>query len=389
MQHSKPFILFFTTLLLVSLACNAIPGEPPPPTQAPTSSIYAVSISVGGAHACALLNNGRVACWGDNGAGQLGDGTYTKRQTAEEVAGLTDIAAISAGGEYTCALMKNGKVKCWGRNEHGQLGNGTTENSMQPVDIPGLANVTAIYAGSGHACAIIKDGTLKCWGENLKGQLGNGSFSRLVSSPADVVGLGVTITSVSIGNEHTCVLTTNAGVKCWGHNSYGELGMGKDITQSKTPVDIVGIDDNAIAVATGFSKSCAITKDGQAKCWGWLGFDQFSNTPVNLEGLDGKAKSIAAGGSHICVVLENGAVRCLGENKKGQLGDGTTADSQRFAKVKGLPSAVTAIGAAYDDTCTLTTMGEVFCWGDNSSGQLGNGSTEDSLIPVKVVGINQ
>ncbi len=387
MKDSLFTVLLCATILVISLACGMV-GQPSL-TQAPTSSIYATALSVGGTHAYALLNTGHVMCWGDNSVGQLGDGTYTKHPTATEVPGLTDVISIAAGGEFTCALTKDKMVKCWGSNASGQLENGTGETGMAPADVPGLTNVSVISTGNEHACAVIDKGALICWGKNLNGRVGDGSYTRLILSPTEVAGLRTPVTGVSAGNEYTCALTANGGVKCWGRNTEGELGNGRENPQSKSPVDVVGIDDKAILLTTGFSKSCAILKDGHAKCWGWIGPHEFSNEPVELTGLNGNAKLVAAGGNHICVVLENGNVKCMGENTKGKLGNGTNTDSQRYVDVKGLSIQVTAIGAAYDYTCALTIAGEVWCWGDNAAGQLGNGTTDNSSTPIKVMGINQ
>ncbi len=387
MKRNRPPVLLLAAVLLITLACGATERSLPAPK--PSSSIYAVSISTGFAHACAVLNNGHVLCWGDNGGGQLGDGTYTDHSTAKEVTGLTDAAAVAAGSEFTCALTKGGGVKCWGKNTSGQLGTGTSATGMTPVDVPGLANVTVIAAGSEHACAVIADGSLKCWGKNVNGQVGDGSAARSIKSPVAVAGLGEAVTNVAAGTDHTCALTVKGRVVCWGRNTQGELGSGQDTLQSKAPVDVAGMESGVTALGAGFSTSCAITKAGQANCWGAIGPEQASNRPVSLSGLSGQAKSIAAGGDHICVVLQNGGAQCLGANAKGQLGNGTTTESARFVVVKDLPAAVTAIAAAYDQTCALTTTGEVFCWGNNAAGQLGNGTTADSPLPVKVMGIDQ
>ena len=387
-MNNKVIYLSLIAVLLVITSCVS-QGQPVTLTEAPATSIYATSISVGGAYACALLNNGRVLCWGDNSDGQLGDGTYNDHGTATEVINLPEMIAISAGGGHTCALANEGTVKCWGQNDSGQLGIGTKEIILEPVDIPNLVNVTSISAGFEHTCAVINDGSVKCWGKNLNGRVGNGSNERLILSPTDVVELGTTITFVSAGNEHTCALTNNGDVKCWGRNVDGELGIGQDKNFSKTPMDVLGLEERIVALTTGFARSCAVTDKGKITCWGWIGFQQFSIVPVDLAALNGTPTLIASGGDHICVVVEGGKVNCIGENEKGQLGNGNTTDSQKFVEVKGLPAGVTVIGASFDYTCALTEKGEVWCWGHNASGQLGDGTKTDSSFPVKVIGISQ
>lgn len=395
MKRLKSIHLLLAFTLLYLPSCNVLtqssPAQAPTMTSTQTSSpkIYATSLSVGGTHACAVLNNGYAVCWGDNSSGQLGDGTFTKHNTAIEVVGLSEITDISAGGEHTCALMKGGNVKCWGRNNSGQLGNGTKELSMELVDVPGLLNVTGISAGSEHTCAVMGDGNVKCWGKNLSGRVGNDTNERLILSPVDVVSLGANIVFVSAGNEHTCALTDDGNVMCWGRNVDGELGISQNSNLSKTPVNVVGLEGKAVAITTGFARTCAVTNKGEIQCWGWMGFEEFSNSPVILRNFESTPKLVATGGNHICAINENGKVSCLGENKNGQLGNGTTADSREFMEVIGLPNSITAIGAAYDYTCALTEIGEVWCWGINTVGQLGNGTTNNSPTPVKVIGINQ
>ncbi|MEW6030436.1 MAG: RCC1 domain-containing protein [Chloroflexota bacterium] len=381
-------ICFLSALVLfILLACNAL--DQSAPIQTPTTSIYATEVSVGVAHACALLNTGHIVCWGSNDSNQFGDGSFMDHNVATEIIGLTDINAISAGGQHTCAITKSGNVKCWGGNESGQLGNGTKKLSMEIVEIPDLVNVSFISAGWEHTCAILEDGSAKCWGKNLTGQLGNDTFTRIIPSPANVVDLGASISSISAGNEHTCALTSDGNVKCWGRNVSGELGTGQETNRSNTPVDVIGLNERVISVSTSYAKTCAVTGDGKVRCWGWIGDQQFSNVPVDLGKPGESARIVATGANHICALDDSGKVYCLGENSDGQLGNGSTSSSHRFVQVKGLQSVVTSISASYDYTCALTTNGEVWCWGNNSVGQLGNGTTNNSSIPVKVIGINQ
>jgi len=203
-------------------------------------TIASAVIAAGDYHTCALTTTGGVKCWGDNFSGQLGDGTTTKRVTPVDVSGLTSgVSAIAAGASHTCALTTTGGVKCWGNNSAGQLGDGTAPtNSSTPVDVSGLTSgVSAIAAGGFHTCALTTTGGVKCWGYNKFGQLGDGTKTARFT-PVDVSGLTSGVSAIAAGVSHTCALTTTGGVKCWGDNFFGQLGNGL-VTARTTPVDVV------------------------------------------------------------------------------------------------------------------------------------------------------
>ncbi len=185
------------------------------------------AISAGYYHTCALMRLGGVKCWGANDFGQLGDGTHTSSATPVDAVGLaTSVTAISAGGVSTCALTNADAVWCWGNNSAGQLGDGTRTPSSVPVAVSGLASgVETIAAGPDHACAVVGGGGVKCWGNNGGGQLGDGTHTTS-ATPVDVLGLASGVEAIAMGYGHTCALTAAGGVRCWGGNYSGQLGDG-------------------------------------------------------------------------------------------------------------------------------------------------------------------
>jgi alpha-tubulin suppressor-like RCC1 family protein/pimeloyl-ACP methyl ester carboxylesterase len=358
---------------------------------APT--LAASAIAAGSHHTCALTTGGGVKCWGDNGYGQLGDGTQTQRLTAVDVSGLTiGVSAIAAGYDHTCALTTGGGVKCWGDNGYGQLGDGTQTQRLTAVDVSGLTSgVSAVAARGFHTCALTSGGGVKCWGYNVFGQLGDGTTTDR-SNPVDVVGLSSGVGAIAAGYHHTCALTTGGGVKCWGYNVYGQLGDGTT-TDRSNPVDVVGLSSGVGAIAAGEVYTCALTTGGGPKCWGANYLGQLGDwtttprlTPVAVFGLTSGVSAVAAGGDNTCALTTGGGVKCWGYNDLGQVGDGTTTWRLTPVAVVGLTNGVSAIAAAGAHTCALTTGGGVKCWGDNGYGQLGDGTQTNRLTPVDVVG---
>jgi alpha-tubulin suppressor-like RCC1 family protein len=329
----------------------------------------AESVAAGEGSGFALLENGTVMAWGNNGAGELGDGTITQRNVPVEVSGLSGVSAIAAGESHTLALLANGTVEAWGYNNYGQLGNGATGGpdtcesevpcSTTPMPVSGLSEVKAIAAAGNHSLALLKNGTVMAWGDDTWGQLGDGSSGSATcteslpcsTTPLKVQGLSG-VKAISAGPYDSYALMENGTVMAWGVNGSGELGNG----------------------STTGPESCI---NGVA-C---------SNTPVSVSGLSG-VTAIAGGGLHGLALLSDGTVKSWGYNIVGQLGNGTTTDSDTPVSVSGL-SGVTAVSAGQYDSLALLENGTVMAWGWNIEWELGNISAqEESSVPIPVSGLS-
>ncbi|MCW1969492.1 MAG: hypothetical protein KIH69_015375, partial [Anaerolineae bacterium] len=231
---------------------------------------------------------------------------------------------------HVCALTTAGGVKCWGANAFGELGNNDHNNSSVPVDVTGLSSgVSAIAAGREHSCAVTTAGGVKCWGGNGAGQLGLGSTSVLSSAvPVDVPGLSGGVRAIAAGLTHTCAVMNSGAAKCWGSNDAGQLGN-NSTTAAAAPVDVAGLNSGVSAIAAGWDHTCAVLANGGAKCWGANDFGKLGNgvfaaspTPVDVAGLGSSVKALTLGNGHTCALVADG-VKCWGWNQQGQLGSGS------------------------------------------------------------------
>lgn len=353
------------------------------------------AITAGENHTCALSNAGEVLCWGNNYEGQLGIGTTEMQLVPVYTLGLeAGNVAIQAGMRYTCAITASGGAKCWGENWAGQLGDGGQLGQLLPVNVSGLpAAVTNLGAGDSHTCAVLATDGLMCWGSNSYGQIGNGENAMRLQ-PVDVVGMTNGIRSIVSGGLHSCALTETGAVKCWGNNKYGQLGNNTTI-DSTTPVDVWGLDHDVVAITAGGFHTCAAYHD-EVRCWGYNAYGQLGDgsrvtrlTPETVSGIANPVSVLAAGSNHTCAILRDAQIlKCWGQNKNGQLGIGSKIDTAGAVLVEGVTGLRFASLTAGDrHTCASTNNGNVLCWGLNQAGQLGDGSTEIRTLPVYVVNI--
>lgn len=330
-----------------------------------------------------------------------GDETFTTKCPA---------TAVAAGWYHTCAVLSSGGADCWGDNERGDLGDGSLTGpeicgefrcSTVPVPVSGIADATAIAAGPAESCAVLAVGEVDCWGSNEEGQLGDGTSSGpevcetrsktdvgCSAKPVPASGIA-NATAVSTGLGFSCALLSSGGIDCWGFNAYGQLGDGVTGPEtcngwacSTVPVPVSGIT-NATAITAAEDFACALLSSGAVECWGENrqgqlgdGTTKNSSTPVPVSGITDAVALAAAGNNDTCAVLWGGGVECWGANGYAQLGGGFASEySSTPVVVQGLSGAALATGGGAEYSCAALSAGTVECWGDNSNGQLGTGTT--------------
>jgi signal peptidase I len=343
-------------------------------------------------HGCAVHTDGTLRCWGHNNEGQLGDGTTNDSSTPVQTLGpggvgfftgaaemaadsLTAVQVVGSGGVgflggaskitagdiHTCVAKDDGTVWCWGENNEGMLGDGTTTNSDYPVQVVGpggvgvLTGAADVTAGLKFSCALKSDGTVWCWGKNNEGQLGDGSGTDSETPVQVEVSGGSALTGVvdlEGGDEHTCAVKSDGTAWCWGRNDKGQVGDGTTNGRDYA-VQVVG--SGGVGFLTGVGE-------------------------------------VAAGRKHSCATLTIGSAWCWGENNEGQLGDNSKNNSDTPVQVVG-PGGVGFLAnagtpaASELHSCVVVGGDEMWCWGKNDKGQLGDGTTNNSLVPVQVTGV--
>lgn len=274
-------------------------GDDEPVTSAPVVDLgpgrTAVAIAAGGATTCAILDNGSLRCWGANGEGQLGLGHVENIGDDEPVASVAPVdlgpgrtaAAVAVDGDHTCAILDNGKLRCWGNNDDGQLGLGTTaalgddeEILSQPsIDLgPGRTAVALSTGDNGpRTCAILDNATLRCWGNNQYGALGIGSTEHLgddeaiTSVPPVALGPGGIPVSVHVGRDNVCTVLTDATLRCWGSDQEGQLaieGTAPVGDDENPPQNHIPLGGRVISAGSGSAYICAVTHHAEVVCWG-------------------------------------------------------------------------------------------------------------------------
>lgn len=428
------------------------------------------AITTGTLHSCALGNNGKSYCWGYNGEGRLGDGTNENRYVPTEVAsaGVT-FTSISAGATSTCGLTAAGAAYCWGDNAQSQIGDGTGTNRAVPTAVTGGRTFQSIAVGSAHVCATTTTNTY-CWGSNGNGRLGDGTmtsrstptrvygpsflsvssaesstmalapypqavnwypdanllatestFRPVLATASDGASITYAVTSYTTTtcavDSSTAALTITGMGMCtvrataaatsrlgsafvertfgssarsfgWGSAPYREIG---GATNQSTPVATSG-GRNYIDLSLGYAHTCAVDTTGNAYCWGLHAGGQLGHSnpdiynPQAVTMPAGVAfRSVATGSEHTCAVSTDGDVYCWGGNGKGQLGNGTNVNASVPTLVSMPPDVdFTTISGKGKTVCAVSTAGDGYCWGWNYYGNVGDGTTDDTNVPTLV-----
>jgi alpha-tubulin suppressor-like RCC1 family protein len=370
-----------------------------------------VGVTAGDGHACSVRSDGSVRCWGNNAFGQLGVPPTTTPSGPVTVVGLPTLATkVVAGLAHTCARLTDGTVACWGSNQAGQLGQQLTiTGSSTPMIVRGpagtsgpLSGVIDIAAGTVHTCALVVNQGVFCWGDNTFGQLGTqptNPANAQSAFPLAVTGLQSSAIAVAAGAFHSCAKLITDAAQCWGDNDSGQLGVPSATAnlQIAPPFITAGV----VSLAGTRGSTCALLAGGGVKCAGndtLLGIGVVDGlphpAPVDVHGLSNVgllsgALVVAAGADHTCAILPDGSIDCWGVNTFGQLGDATASDGGSTENgyptaVVGLSASASAVAAGNGFTCAALADGTVVCWGDNSSGQLGGGTSTPQTGKVVV-----
>lgn len=390
--------------LITSAARADISDANPVDVRAATNAL----LSVGSNHACAVTTTNTLQCWGINGSGEVGVGAPPYAiYTPTTVSSLTNVASVSAGLSHTCAVKTSGDLYCWGVNYDGRLGTGNNSTEDEPVQVSALNNVESVSAGNDHTCAVLTDESLSCWGSGNDGQIGASVATR--NTPHTVTGLSDDVQAVSAGGNFTCALLVNDTVQCFGINDAGQSGTQPSSYQycydpmypftcqtrynPATPTTVTGFGSaTPVAISAGTYHACAVLSNGSVACWGRNNYGQLGSTGADTHvarPVDGitNAVSVSAGESYSCAVLSNGDATCWGSNTAGQLGDGSFTDRTSPTTVAGLDGDAISISTGRYLTCSVVSSGQVQCWGDNESGELGRGMNPKTTTPTEVTAV--
>jgi len=397
----------------LAVAASAASGE--------SSASLPVSLKVTGAfervvmgtlHTCAVTTEGEAYCWGDGDHGRLGNGTTTQSATPVAVSGGVTFTGALAASTHTCGITPEGQSYCWGMNHWGQLGDGSTTDQFVPVQVLGGYEFTTLGAGGATTCALTAAGDAYCWGHNRLGKFGNGEEvvgGSCETRPGPVgredvycwspvpAADGLALHTIQLQFVSSCGLTVAGEAFCWGSNDIGTLGDGTT-TGSSLPVP-VDTDLRFAELSAAQTYACGLTDGGVAHCWGHLPYRSLEEehnlweqanitpptTPQPVEPSP-PFLSVSVGFEVACGLTEAGEAYCWGDNRYGQLGDGTTGGPRMTPQPVVGGHTFKSLTAGYWRACGVTTEDTTYCWGNNLAGRLGDGTTTNRSEPVPVLG---
>lgn len=360
-------------------------------------------LAVGLSMSCAVLDNGSLMCWGSDGQGQLGDGGQMANQvrpnTFVDLPDGRNVVEIHAVRTHACALLDDGAVWCWGYGSHGELGDGTTNTYSSPTNaviLPAGRTAVSIGLGGYHACAILDDASMVCWGLDNFGQGGHGQDNNDPRATPATVAFpeGREPVQVDGGEAHTCALMNDGGVMCWGRDHVGQLGDNGTNANQYEPGSNAMLPDGrrATSISMGGHLSCAVLDDGTLACWGENNYGQLGDNtttrrnvptlaqlPDNLTVLD-----VGVNYHSTCVVYANGSMGCWGHDHRGRLANGPDQGHTWLPSVINQTSGFVDVEVGADHSCALHEEGIVQCWGRANWGQTGTGTTgnREQATPV-------
>jgi len=362
-------------------------------------------LSVGRFHVCAVTTEGQAACWGRNSDGQLGNDSTRISLIPVGVVGIANVKEISAGKSHSCAIVGSEReVYCWGSNEFGKLGVGTIVSSpvpgiaRGPSILPSISGATSIATGGDHTCAVFDGGKVACWGSQEDGRLGNGMFEADdVWHPDYVVDFDLVQiengVSVVAGDSHSCLLTDDGKVLCWGEAIFGQLGVEEvEAEDPSVAVEVPGLSDllqmgeSVVSLSAGYRHTCVLSSSGKVYCWGNNLQLQLGRTneedaiiPKEVTGLS-DIVAIAAGNYHTCAISPTNGLMCWGSNEYGERGDDTPGNEAVPQTVS--IDTVDKIATGGRVSCARTPYGQGLCWGESFYGQLGDNQRPVDFQPV-------
>jgi alpha-tubulin suppressor-like RCC1 family protein len=392
--------------LLVASLLAAVPSasgqDAAPAAPAEVGTANWRQVSAGNVHACGIRTTGRMYCWGSDSFGRLGNGgTDANRTTPVQVAGnATNWSSVSVGWSHACALRTTGGLYCWGENGFGELGINSSSTTFRnvPTAVGTATDWVQVSAGEFHTCARKANHRLFCWGRDLTGEVGNGGTNdNAILAPVQVAGRFTDWTAVSLGRNHSCGRRSiNSGTLfCWGLNSLGELGNGGVGSTQPVPNQVIAAPGTRwTAVSAGEFHTCGRQSTGRLYCWGHDVSGQLGNGLPNDQestpspvGTRTDWTTFSADGFNTCARRASGRLFCWGENNQGQLGnnDATATDRSAPVQVSGNRTDWGAPNVGESFTCAVRTTRRLYCWGNDSVGQLGNGGANTNrLVPTQV-----